>query len=301
MSKAFSILVLGATGFTGRLIALYLAKAAPPGVSLGIGGRNKQQLTRVKQDMLREDGERQIGIVEVDINNPESLDQALRQTQVLVNTVGPFLNFSLPIVEACVRNGVDYCDITGEPVFVRRTIDQFDEEARRKGLLIISCAGFDSIPSDLGVLMVVDEMKKRWDEQAATIENIISFKSYASGGTLRSIREAIHGDATSGPHYLYPAGERQTPQSAFAMLFSLLPTYSHGAKSWTCKRQIHSHNRTDLLQAPFLMEAVNCAIVHRSNALSQFSFAASNFHYCERIKERNFFRMSRTTYAIRYH
>src|SRR5690606_25992669 len=140
----------GATGFTGRLVAGYLARHAPAGVRVALVGRNAAKLESIRRE-LGPRGE-SFGVMVADLSRPASLVAMASAAKVVVNTVGPYVDYGLPVVEACVEGRADHLDITGEPEFVAAVLERFDDAAREAGVLVISCCGFDSIPADLGAL-----------------------------------------------------------------------------------------------------------------------------------------------------
>ena len=132
----FDIVVFGATGFTGRLVAEYLArKMKHQPLRWAIAGRNIAKLEDVKKGLLAMDPAcAGVEIIVASVDDPDSLARMAARTRVLITTVGPYATFGEPVVSACVSEGASYVDLTGEPEFVRRTIERFDDAARAKGL-----------------------------------------------------------------------------------------------------------------------------------------------------------------------
>ncbi|HEY8431493.1 MAG TPA: saccharopine dehydrogenase, partial [Sandaracinaceae bacterium] len=127
-------------------------------------------------------------------------------TRVLATTVGPFEHHGELVLRACVKEGTDYLDITGEPLFVQRAIDRYDAEARERGLKIVSCCGFDSIPHDLGVLFTIDRLAPRGP---VTIEGIVRSRGTISGGTWHS---AIHAFSNAAEYARMRRQKRRAPE-----------------------------------------------------------------------------------------
>src|SRR3954467_6417852 len=152
--REHDVVVFGATGFAGKLTAAYLAGAAPNGTRIGLGGRSRDKLERTRDEL---------GLdwpwVPADSGDAQSLEALAHSTKAIATTVGPYLRYGLPLVEACAAAGTHYADLTREPIFIRRAIDLADEAARASGARIVHTCGFDSIPSDLGVLLLHEQAK----------------------------------------------------------------------------------------------------------------------------------------------
>jgi short subunit dehydrogenase-like uncharacterized protein len=181
-AKKYDIVIHGATGFTGRLVAQHFAKHYPPssGVKWCMAGRNKESLDGVK---TRYGIDEAINVHVCDINDASSLDSLFGQAEVVIACAGPFINIGLPIVSSCVRMGVNYVDITGESSFVKKTIDSFHEDAVKKKIKIVSCCGFDCIPADVGCDMMMTELMRREADPVECTYNVIDI----NGGVRYSI------------------------------------------------------------------------------------------------------------------
>src|SRR5262249_45520080 len=156
------VVVFGATGFTGRLTAEYLArKAQREPLRWAIAGRNRAKLEEVRHALEAIDPAAvNVGVLEASIDDPASLAAMARSARVVLTTVGPYAKYGEPVVKACVDEGTDYVDITGEPDFVDMTLEKYGAAAREKQIRIVSCCGFDSIPHDLGALFTVKQLPK---------------------------------------------------------------------------------------------------------------------------------------------
>ncbi len=194
--RPWDIVVFGATGFAGRLIAQYLARhlAGQPqaGLKLAIAGRGLDKLEAIRAGLEQGgvDGVSHIGIIIASVDDPASLAAMARSCRVLVTTVGPYMRHGLPVVAACVAAGTDYVDLTGEPDFVAAISERFDAEARANDSLVIPCCGFDSIPTDLGVLFTVKQLPAGLP---ITIEGYMQARASFSGGTFASALGAFAG------------------------------------------------------------------------------------------------------------
>lgn len=142
------ITVFGATGFVGKLVAAYLAGTAPD-LRIALAGRSSKRLEAVRAGLSGKAAK--WPLVPADLSQPESLDAMASRTRLVLNAVGPYSRYGLPVVEACAAAGTDYADLTGEVPFVRSSIDRCHDRAQATGARIVHSCGFDSIPSDLTV------------------------------------------------------------------------------------------------------------------------------------------------------
>jgi short subunit dehydrogenase-like uncharacterized protein len=202
--RPFDIVLYGATGFTGRLVAEYLAKSEES-FRWAIAGRNQEKLRHLHADLQLEDD---VGIINAGSQEPDSLEAMARQARVILSTVGPFVRYGEPLVKACIEGGADYADITGEPAFVNQMIERYHDEAASRQLRTVNCCGFDSIPHDLGVYMVVKELP---EDQPVQVEGIVSASGALSGGTWHSAIEAIGNMRKQAPAKDWPpiVGDRK--------------------------------------------------------------------------------------------
>lgn len=269
-SAELDLVIQGATGFTGRLVAEHLFLRHPPGSALrwGLGGRNPDKLERIRAGL----GERaeEIPIVVADSGDRAALEALADRARVVASTVGPFSRFGSELVAACARRGTDYCDITGEVQWIRRMIDAHEETARESGARIVHCCGFDSIPSDLGVRFLQDEALRRFEAPLDRISlGVRRLRGSASGGTIASMLQALEeakGDrevrrALGHPYSLNPRDVQKGPDGADQKK----PRFDEDLDRWT---------------APFVMATVNTRIVRRSNALLDFAWGR-DFEYRE--------------------
>ena len=154
MSRSLDLVLFGATGFTGRLVAERLATTLPAGTRWAIAGRNPEKLESVRRALGGTPPEIRLA----DVADGASVAALAGACRVLVTTVGPYVRHGWPVVEACARSGTHYLDITGEPAFVSRSIRELDAVARASGAALVHCCGFDSIPADLGALFTVSQL-----------------------------------------------------------------------------------------------------------------------------------------------
>ncbi|SDC37097.1 Uncharacterized conserved protein [Geodermatophilus telluris] len=258
--REHDVVLLGATGFVGRLVAGYLARSAPPDLRVALAGRSRDKLTAVAADLP--DAGRRWPLLEADTGDPASLARLAEGTRVLVTTVGPYARYGLPVVEACARAGTHYADLTGEVLFVREAIDRFDAVARESGARIVHAAGYDSIPSDLSVWLLAERAREDGAGGLTDVRLVATVRGGFSGGTVASMLGQVEAMATDrevrrligDPYALSPdrAAEPATRQPSDAA-----PPALAADGRWT---------------APFVMAPFNTRIVRRSNALQEWAY-----------------------------
>lgn len=266
--RQFDVILWGATGFTGRLVAEYLASApSAKGLRWAIAGRNRDKLDRVRTELGLGDIEMLTG----DAKDPASLRAIAGKTNVVCTTVGPYAKYGSELVAACVSEKTHYCDLTGETPWIREMIDAHHDAAAASGTRIVHCCGFDSIPSDIGVLMLHEAMKAR-GEQLARVDTFAGETNGTfSGGTVASmfgIADAARRDPKvrkilGDPYALDPHPRRGGPDKPDAQGVS----YEKRLAKWT---------------APFVMAGINTRIVRRSNAVAGYPYG-EQFRYTERM------------------
>ncbi len=184
--RELDVVVFGATGFAGRLVAGYLAGHAPAGVRIGLAGRSARRLADVRAELGAVASAWPLLVV--DSADPASLAALAGAARVVVTTVGPYRAQGLALVEACAAAGTDYADLTGEVLFIRDSIDRCHDVAARTGARIVHCCGFDSVPSDLGVLVL--HHAARADDAGHLLDTtlaVTALRGGISGGTLASL------------------------------------------------------------------------------------------------------------------
>jgi short subunit dehydrogenase-like uncharacterized protein len=182
--RQYDVVVLGATGFTGALTAEYLAKNASASTRWAIAGRNRAKLEDVRRRLGQDQAE--LPLVAADVNDPDSLRALAESTNVLISTVGPYINYGEPVVAACAAAGTDYVDLTGEPEFVDLMWLRYHEQAESTGARLVHSCGFDSIPYDLGALFSVGHAP---EGRPISLEGFVRAGGTFSGGTYHS---AVH-------------------------------------------------------------------------------------------------------------
>jgi len=189
-SRHFDVVIFGATGFTGQLVAEYFARNVPlTDIRWAIAGRNLQKLVEVREHLTTiEPACERLAVLSADISSDESILTMAKDTRVVLTTVGPYAEYGEPLVKACVEAGTDYCDITGEPSFVSSMRAKYHDRAVKAGVRIVNCCGFDSIPADAGALFTVLQMSS---SEPKRVRAFVSAHGKASGGTWHSAIKAM--------------------------------------------------------------------------------------------------------------
>ena len=262
-SREFDIIVYGATGYTGRLVAEYLKDKS--GVKWAMAGRSAEKLAEVR-DLIGAAAD--TPLIVADASDPATLDDMVKRTKVVLTTVGPYQLYGNELVAACVANGTDYTDLCGEPAWMRQKIDQHDAAAKASGARIVFSAGFDSIPFDLGVLMLQKHCETQFGAPAPRIKGRVrAMKGTFSGGTAASLKAtmAAAGKDPAVIGYLtnpfsLSADFNGPPQPA-----GNKPEYDESLGSWATN---------------FVMAPINTKNVHRTNFLLGHGYGA-DFVYDE--------------------
>ena len=252
----YSVVLYGATGFTGKLATAYLVKqyAGAPW-KWAIGGRSREKLERLR-DSLGAD----CGVLVADSADEVALTEMVKQTKVVVSFAGPFCRYGSKLVAACAANGTDYCDITGELTWVRDMIALHDDKARETGARIVNCCGHDSMPWDLMTMKLATKLKEMGAGELQSVDMWDKIRSGPSGGTLETVFELMLNKKPPAPE-------------AKALGYDPLLKTIAGSEKSTYGLKIQNVNTVDLSspEGPprllFVMAAANACVVKRSNAL----------------------------------
>lgn len=245
--RDFDVVLYGATGFTGRQTVQYFAKYAPPDLRWAIAGRNQAKLEALRAN---------VPVLVADSADQPAIDAMIARTRVVLTTAGPFALYGSRIVEACVRFQTHYVDITGETYWVRELIDLYHEKAAREGTRIIPFCGFDSVPSDLGAMLLAGILGPETNQ----IKAFFQMAGGLNGGTLAS---AIN---------MYKSGAAETVRSPFLLSTARAPralekdpvaaSFDPDIQAWV---------------APFMMSAINTRVVRRSCELLGIDLAYQEY------------------------
>src|SRR6266851_538939 len=268
-SSKFDIVVYGATGFTGQLVAEYLAAHYRDDSNLkwAMAGRSRDKLAAVR-DAIGAPSD--TPLIVADAGDPASLNAMVAQAKSIITTVGPYQLYGSDLVAACAGAGVDYFDLCGEPVWMRQMIDAHEAAARSSGARIMFSCGFDSLPFELGVFFCQETARKVLGAPVSRVKGRgRNMKGTFSGGTAASIKATFAAAAKDlslvamlkNPFVLTPGfeGPKQPPGNK--------PLFDQDLDAWT---------------APFVMATINTRSVHRSNLLMGFPYG-KEFIYDEMV------------------
>ena len=266
----YQLVVYGATSFVGQLLTRYLVQNYGVNQQLkwAIAGRSASKLNELKQNLGS--GASQLTTIIADAQDESALKAMCQQTKVVVSTVGPYALYGSSLVKVCATLGTDYCDLTGEPQWIARMIEQYESVAQASGARIVHCCGFDSIPSDLGTFYLQQQAQQRLGQTCSQVKlRVKAIRGGFSGGTVASMMELFSEisknpslrKVMANPYALCPPSNQQKPKQPNLQFAQ----YDKDADAWS---------------APFVMAGINTKVVHRSNALSNYAYG-TQFIYDE--------------------
>ena len=271
LSREFDLIIYGATGYTGRLVAEYIA-AQHKDISWAMAGRNKDKLASVRDEMAIS---KNVPLIIADSADEAALAQMVSRTKAVITTVGPYQLYGTTLITACAQNGTDYVDLCGEPAWMHDMVRALPEPAKASGARIVLSCGFDSIPFDLGVYALqqyaiqksgapISRVKGRVRKMQGTFSGgtAASFAvSMARAGNEPNVMDWLKDPFTLVPSTLAPSFKGHVqPHGA-------KPVYDDDLGSWS---------------APFIMASINTKNIHRSNALLGHQYG-KDFVYDEMI------------------
>jgi short subunit dehydrogenase-like uncharacterized protein len=266
MSRDLEVVVYGATGYTGRLVAEYLVSApSAKGLRWGLAGRDRQKLEALRAEL----GRPELELLVADADDDAALSALAARTRVVCTTAGPYARYGDRLIAACVDEGTHACDLAGEPLWIRRTIEQHHARAQARGARIVHSCGFDSIPSDLGVFMLDEALRARGRQLARVDAFFGESKGSLSGGTYASMFNNLDEAGAD------PALRRQ-----LADPYVFVPN-----GSGPDRRDLGGvgyDGRLRRFTAPFPMAPINAPTVRRSNALLGYRYG-HDFRYTEKM------------------
>ena len=266
-SSEFDFVVYGATGFTGKLVVEYLqAKYSDNNeINWAMAGRSLEKLNQVKTDLGVSNS---VKILEVNSNDQASIEKMMEMTDCVLTTVGPYQLYGNEIVKSCVETGTDYVDLCGEPGWMHEIISKYNDKAKETGARIVFSCGFDSIPFDLGVLFLQDEVKKQTGRTSNKVRaRVRVMEGEFSGGTAASFGATM-------------ASLKTNPE-----LFSILGNPFSLSEGFQGPQQENDSKPVfdealGVWVAPFFMAPINTKNVHRSNMLQNHAYG-KDFLYNE--------------------
>jgi len=266
--KPFDIVVFGASGYTGRLVAEYLAaEYGDTDLTWAMAGRSLDKLASVRTEMGISDA---VALLEVDVDNPASVSEMVDACRVVITTVGPYQLYGDELVKQCAERGTDYVDLTGEPSWMHETIARFSEAAKLSGARIVHSCGFDSIPFDLGVYLLQQHAIEKTGEPIATVKGRVrAMNGTFSGGTIASMR-ATMASAKANPAII------QVLTNPFALTEGFTGPEQPAGMAPQYDEELQSRS------APFIMAPINTKNIHRSNFLMAHRYG-EDFRYDEML------------------
>ncbi|NEZ03551.1 saccharopine dehydrogenase [Wenzhouxiangella sp. XN201] len=270
--REFDVVLMGATGFTGRLVAEHLLRrhGANGGLRWALAGRSRERLEQIRHGLGESAAD--LPLIVADSHDRESLDAMVKRTRVVCTTVGPYALHGSDLVAACAASGTDYCDLSGEVPWMRRMLDEHAEAAHESGARIVHCCGFDSIPSDMGVWFLQKQARERFGGPLERVRmRVKAAKGGLSGGTYASMLNIVEqarrdkdiARILKNPYALCPPDARKGERQPYVSSAD----YDAVFGVWT---------------APFIMAAINTRVVLKANALSGFAYGRE-FRYDEAV------------------
>lgn len=260
MEREYDLVLFGATGFTGRYAARYLRDHAPAGLRWCLAARNAEKLAAIAKEVNAP------ATMVADSGDPQSVDAMAASTRALITTVGPYLTYGTPVVEACVRHGTHYADITGETPWVRDLLDAFADAAKASGARVVPFCGFDSVPSDMGAYIMARHCTEVLGIGCTSVKAAFRSKGGINGGTLatmRTLAEKGRSRDVMDPFLLDPDETRNRTDK----------------RDHYDPRSVQWDEDFDKYTTPFFMGAINTRVVRRSAAL----FGLENLGYGDRF------------------
>lgn len=266
-AREFDVVIFGATGFTGKLVAEYFQAqyGSESDVKWALAGRNEAKLNAIKQELNIPSS---IECIVADGDDASALDALTKRTQVVLTTVGPYQIYGEKLLSACVDNGTGYTDLCGEPAWMHQMINKYEAKAKETGANIVFSCGFDSVPFDLGVYFLQQHATKQTGSVIEYVKGRVrKMQGTFSGGTAASLKAtmaAAHQDKSVMAALINPfslaGNEVVQPQPD-----GNKPYFDEKLGTWV---------------APFIMAAINTKNVHRSNYLCDYAYGKS-FQYDE--------------------
>lgn len=265
--REFDVIVFGASGFTGRLVAEYLDARYGVGgdVRWAMAGRSQDKLEAVRVEI---GAPADTPLVVADSDDPASLRALAERTRCVLTTVGPYTWYGEPLLAACVETGTDYVDLCGEVLWMHEMIERHHARAVETGARIVHSTGFDSIPFDHGVLFLQQAAQERFGSPCQRVRTrVVDMRGTLSGGTAASGKatmEAVQADPSKLPTLMNP--------------FSLADGFQ--GPEQPSGNDVMEEEISGGWVAPFFMAPINTKNIHRSNALLGHRYG-EDFEYDE--------------------
>lgn len=267
----FDIVLYGATSFVGNIMIAYLSKLPQDSFSWAIAGRDEKKLVALKAEHNVND----LPHFVANATDEAALTAISEKTKVIISTVGPYALYGETLVKVCAKTGTDYCDLTGEPQWIKAMLDKYENDAKASGARIINSAGFDSIPSDLGVYLSQSLAIEKTGQPAAHIKmRVRKIKGGASGGTIASMLNVMK-----------EVGENPELRKMLVNPYILCGKDNPYHIRQKNHKSAEYDQELSIWTMPFVMAAINERIVHRSNLLLG-SMYGEQFKYDEAMSSK---------------
>ena len=253
--KEFSLVVFGASGFTGRLVAEYLAVQYGDNLKWAMAGRNEEKLKSLREEV----GAGDVPIIIADSYDEASLKNMVAQTDVVLTTTGPYQLYGEGLFKACAEAGTHYVDLCGEPGWMYDMIGKYQDTASKSGARLVFSCGFDSVPFDLGVQYVQKAAIGKWGEPAGRVRcRVRAMNGEFSGGTAASFKATVK--------------SLETRPELFNVLIDPFCLAGKAGPEQPADNKPYEDDMLGAWVAPFIMAAINTKNVHRSNALMDYAY-----------------------------
>ena len=266
-SAYFDIVIYGATGFTGRLVAEHFHQRYPTssGIKWAMAGRSLEKLKTVREEIGASDD---VPLIAADASDTACLKKMVEETKSVLTTVGPYQFYGSGLVAACTAAGTDYLDLTGESHWMREMLDAHEATAKKTGARILFSCGFDSIPFELGVYFAQESAKEKFGKVVPRVKGRVrKIKGGLSGGTVATGKATI-------------SAAQKNPSLVSLLIdpFALTPGFKGPEQPRADKVELDPH--LNMQVGPFIMAPINTKNIHRSNLLQDHAYGA-DFVYDE--------------------
>lgn len=261
----FDVVIYGASGFTGRLVAEYMSQQYDRSVNWAMAGRSATKLAAVRDEI---GAAKDTPLVVADASDPASLRAMVANARCVITTVGPYQLYGSDLVAACAELGTDYVDLSGEPAWMHEMITKHHDAAMKSGARIVHSCGFDSIPFDLGVYFLEQAALEKFGKPLPRVRGRVrSMNGEFSGGTAASLTATMTA-----------LGENPALLAILTNPFALANGFT--GPQQPADNKVYEDELLGQWVAPFIMAAINTKNVHRSNALLGQRYGA-DFQYDE--------------------
>jgi short subunit dehydrogenase-like uncharacterized protein len=266
MSKDLDLVVYGATGFTGQVVAARAKAQAPAGMRVAFAGRNRDKLERVAQQVGSD-----VEIVIADAQDEAALGALAARARVVLSAAGPFALYGSKLFAACVDKQTAYADINGEPAWVRSMIDAHHARALEDGTPLVPFCGYDSVPSEIGTWLITRELADKHDQATAWVHGSFRSRGGVAGGSIATMINGYTSDAQT----------RRMSRDPYSLVPSASPSDDERRSLRDPQKLFRAP--TGEVQAPHVMAMINTRVVRRSAALYAEAGApyGSDFRYTE--------------------